>query len=127
MTFHYSLYFLEYLIYSIILVVIIACVLFSLSYLLISKSFIDSSSTEKLASYECGFSPFSDTRTYFDVRFYIVGILFIIFDIELSLLFIWCVTIPYLGVSGFFVMWIFVVILLIGYVYELMMGALDFE
>jgi len=86
-----------------------------------------SSSLEKLSSYECGFAPFQDTRSVFDIRFYIVCILFIIFDIELALLFVWCVIAEQIGIFGYFVALSFIFLILLGYIYEMIVGALDFE
>jgi len=122
-----SLYFLKNFSYTGSLVMVIAVVLFSLSYFLVTRSFVDSSVSEKLSSYECGFSPFQDTRSYFDVRFYIVGILFIIFDIELALLFVWCVIAEQIGLQGYLVVFAFIYLILVGYIYEMIVGALDFE
>jgi len=124
---HASQQFLYKFIFAGILIMVIANVLFSVSYLGITKSFTDSSTTEKLSSYECGFSPFEDTRSYFDVRFYLVGIMFILFDIELVILYTWCINAGLLGLSGYIVMLIFVLLLLIGFLYEYINGALDFE
>jgi len=121
-----SLYFVNYLVYSGILVMAIALLIFSLSYFLMTQSF-EEESLEKLSAYECGFTPFQDTRSYFDIRFYIVCILFIIFDIELALLFVWCVIAEQIGFRGFIVVFVFMMLILIGYIYEMMVGALDFE
>ena len=82
---------------------------------------------EKLSAYECGFEPFQDSRMEFDVRFYLVAILFIIFDLEVAFLFPWAVTLGELGVVGFWSMFIFLFFLTIGFVYEWRKGALDWE
>jgi len=82
---------------------------------------------EKLSSYECGFNPFSDARSKFDVRFYLVGILFIIFDLEISYLFPWILAIESLSFLGIFGMLIFIFILTVGFIYEWVNGALDWK
>ena len=82
---------------------------------------------EKLSSYECGFDPFSDARREFDVRFYLVAILFIIFDLEIAFLFPWAVSFGQIGVFGFWSMMIFLGILTIGFIYEWKKGALEWE
>jgi NADH-quinone oxidoreductase subunit A len=83
--------------------------------------------TEKLSPYECGFNPFEDTRGRFDVRYYLVAILFIIFDLEVAFLFPWAVSLGNIGVFGFWSMMFFLVILTIGFVYEWKKGALEWE
>lgn len=80
---------------------------------------------EKLSAYECGFEPFSDARMKFDVRFYLVALLFIIFDLEVAFLFPWAVTLGQVGMLGFWSMMIFLGILTIGFIYEWRKGALD--
>ena len=82
---------------------------------------------EKLSAYECGFEAFSDSRMEFDVRFYLVAILFIIFDLEIAFLFPWAVTLKSLGALGFWSMMIFLFILTIGFIYEWKIGALDWD
>ena len=82
---------------------------------------------EKLSAYECGFEPFEDARIKFDVRFYLVAILFIIFDLEVAFLFPWAVSLGNIGLFGFFSMVIFLLILTIGFVYEWKKGALEWE
>jgi NADH-quinone oxidoreductase subunit A len=83
--------------------------------------------TEKLSPYECGFNPFEDTRGRFDVRFYLVAILFIIFDLEVAFLFPWAVSLGNIGMFGFWSMMFFLAILTIGFVYEWKKGALEWE
>jgi NADH-quinone oxidoreductase subunit A len=83
--------------------------------------------TEKLSAYECGFAPFEDTRGRFDVRFYLVAILFIIFDLEVAFLFPWAVSLGNIGMFGFWSMMFFLAILTIGFVYEWKKGALEWE
>ena len=82
---------------------------------------------EKLSAYECGFEAFSDSRMEFDVRFYLVAILFIIFDLEIAFLFPWAITLGKIGIVGFWSMMIFLFILTIGFIYEWKKGALDWE
>jgi NADH-quinone oxidoreductase subunit A len=82
---------------------------------------------EKNSAYECGFDPFSDARHKFDVRFYLVAILFIIFDLEVAFLFPWSVTLGTIGVFGFWSMMIFLAILTVGFIYEWRKGALEWD
>ena len=82
---------------------------------------------EKLSTYECGFAPFEDSRLKFDVRFYLVAILFIIFDLEIAFLFPWAVVLEELGWFGYSAMMIFLGILVIGFIYEWKKGALEWE
>ncbi len=82
---------------------------------------------EKLSAYECGFEPFGDARSKFDVRFYLVSILFIIFDLEIAFLFPWAVTLGSIGLYGFWSMMVFLGVLTIGFIYEWRKGALDWE
>ena len=82
---------------------------------------------EKLSSYECGFNAFDDARMKFDVRFYLVSILFIIFDLEVAFLFPWAVSLAEIGAAGFWAMMVFLGILVVGFAYEWKKGALDWE
>jgi len=82
---------------------------------------------EKLSAYECGFEPFSDSRIEFDVRFYLVAILFIIFDLEIAFLFPWAISLSNIGALGFWSMIVFLVILTVGFIYEWKKGALEWE
>lgn len=82
---------------------------------------------EKLAAYECGFDPFGDARGKFDVRFYLVAILFIIFDLEVAFLFPWAVSLETIGEFGFWSMMVFLAVLTIGFAYEWKKGALEWE
>jgi len=82
---------------------------------------------EKLSPYECGFEAFEDARMKFDVRYYLVAILFILFDLEIAFLFPWAVSLDAIGFFGFAAMMIFLAILVVGFVYEWMKGALDWE
>ena len=82
---------------------------------------------EKLSAYECGFEPFDDASRKFDVRFYLVAILFIIFDLEVAFLFPWAITLGDIGMFGFFSMLIFLAVLTVGFIYEWCKGALEWE
>ena len=82
---------------------------------------------QKLSPYECGFDAFEDTRSQFDVRFYLVAILFIIFDLEIAFLFPWAISLGSIGALGFWSMMIFLFILTIGFIYEWKKGALDWD
>ncbi len=82
---------------------------------------------EKLSPYECGFEAFEDARMKFDVRYYLVAILFILFDLEIAFLFPWAVVLEQIGAFGFWSMVIFLFILVVGFVYEWMKGALEWE
>ena len=82
---------------------------------------------EKLSAYECGFEAFGDSRMEFDVRFYLVAILFIIFDLEIAFLFPWAISLGNLGPLGFWSMIVFLLILTIGFIYEWKKGALDWD
>ena len=81
----------------------------------------------KLSPYECGFEAFEDARMKFDVRYYLVAILFILFDLEIAFLFPWAVVLKEIGTFGFVSMLIFLAILVVGFIYEWMKGALDWE
>ena len=83
--------------------------------------------SEKLSPYECGFEAFEDARMKFDVRYYLVAILFILFDLEIAFLFPWAVSLRDIGASGFWAMMLFLTILVVGFVYEWKKGALDWE
>ncbi|MBL8833298.1 MAG: NADH-quinone oxidoreductase subunit A [Rhodospirillales bacterium] len=82
---------------------------------------------EKLSAYECGFEAFDDARRKFDVRFYLVAILFIIFDLEVAFLFPWAVALGEIGMFGFWSMVVFLTVLTVGFVYEWKKGALEWE
>ena len=82
---------------------------------------------EKLSAYECGFEPFSDSRMEFDVRFYLVAILFIIFDLEIAFLFPWAISLGNIGTLGYWSMMVFLFVLTIGFIYEWKKGALDWD
>jgi NADH:ubiquinone oxidoreductase subunit 3 (subunit A) len=82
---------------------------------------------EKISAYECGFDPFDDARGRVDIQFYLVAILFIIFDLEVTFLFPWAVVLNKVGLFGFWAMMVFLIILTIGFVYEWRKGALDWS
>jgi NADH-quinone oxidoreductase subunit A len=82
---------------------------------------------DKLSSYECGFDPFDDARSKFDIRFYLVAILFIIFDLEVAFLIPWALNLKAIGAFGFWSMMIFLFILAVGFIYEWKKGALEWE
>ena len=113
--------------FSIILFLVIALLLsigfITLNFILSPKN----PDPEKLSAYECGFEPFNDSRMEFDVRFYLVAILFIIFDLEIAFLFPWAISLGKIGIFGFVSMMIFLAILTIGFIYEWKKGALDWE
>ena len=83
--------------------------------------------SEKLSPYECGFEAFEDARMKFDVRYYLIAILFILFDLEIAFLFPWAVVLQEIGFFGFMAMLMFLSILVVGFIYEWMKGALEWE
>ena len=114
--------------YLSIIIFLFIALLISIGFILIN--FISSPSNpdpEKLSAYECGFDAFDDSRMEFDVRFYLVAILFIIFDLEIAFLFPWAITLGKIGVFGFWSMMIFLAVLTIGFIYEWKKGALEWE
>ena len=111
-------------------IIIFTFVALSLSIGFIALNFIFSPKNpdpEKLSAYECGFEAFSDSRMEFDVRFYLVAILFIIFDLEIAFLFPWAISLGSIGLLGFYSMMLFLFILTVGFVYEWKKGALEWE
>ena len=113
--------------FSIILFLIIAIIL-SFGFIVVNFIFSPKKpDPEKLSAYECGFEPFDDSRMEFDVRFYLVAILFIIFDLEIAFLFPWAISLGKIGFLGFISMMIFLFILTVGFIYEWKKGALDWE
>ena len=82
---------------------------------------------EKISAYECGFNAFDDARMKFDVRFYLVAVLFIIFDLEIAFLFPWAVVLDEIGMFGFLAMMVFLGLLVVGFIYEWKKGALEWE
>lgn len=120
-----KLIFIEYSTIFIFLVIasLLSFIIFILSYVLIPQK----SDQEKVSAYECGFNPFDDARDTFDVRFYLVAILFLIFDLEVSFLFPWSLVLREIGLFGFCSMILFLIILTIGFLYEWYKGALEWE
>nr|YP_011017692.1 NADH dehydrogenase subunit 3 [Dasysiphonia japonica]WQF69515.1 NADH dehydrogenase subunit 3 [Dasysiphonia japonica] len=120
-----KLIFNEYLVIFIffILAFILATIIYMLSYILVFQK----SDQEKVSAYECGFNPFEDARITFDIRFYLVAILFLIFDLEISFLFPWSIVLLNISLFGFLTMMIFLIILTIGFIYEWFKGALEWE
>ena len=115
----------EYL--SIIIFLFVALTL-SIGFIVLNYIFSPSKpDPEKLSAYECGFEAFGDSRMEFDIRFYLVAILFIIFDLEIAFLFPWAISLGNIGALGFWSMMIFLFILTVGFVYEWKKGALDWE
>ena len=82
---------------------------------------------QKLSPYECGFEAFEDARMKFDVRYYLIAILFILFDLEIAFLFPWAVVLPEIGLFGFVAMMVFLAVLVVGFIYEWKKGALEWE
>jgi NADH-quinone oxidoreductase subunit A len=82
---------------------------------------------EKLSPYECGFEPFDEARMKFDVRYYLVAILFIIFDLEIAFLFPWAVSLDHIGLFGLLAMALFLAVLVVGFIYEWKKGALEWD
>ena len=115
-------------IYKLIILFLIIALVLSLGFILVNFVFSPKNpDPEKLSAYECGFEPFEDSRMEFDVRFYLVAILFIIFDLEIAFLFPWAISLGNIGLLGFCSMMIFLFILTIGFIYEWKKGALDWE
>tara|TARA_B100000945_G_scaffold274167_1_gene237435 strand:- start:78 stop:446 length:369 start_codon:yes stop_codon:yes gene_type:complete len=114
--------------YLSIIIFVFISLLISLGFILIN--FVASPNNpdpEKLSAYECGFEAFSDSRIQFDVRFYLVAILFIIFDLEIAFLFPWAISLGSIGLLGFYSMMIFLFTLTIGFIYEWKKGALEWD
>jgi len=107
----------------IIVALIVSCAALGLSFIA-GKQKPDAN---KNAAYECGFDAFDDARSRFDVRFYLVAILFIIFDLEIAFLFPWAISLGEIGVFGFWSMMVFLGVLTVGFIYEWNKGALDWE
>ena len=101
-----------------------------LAVVMVGASFVlarQNPNSEKLSPYECGFEPFEDARVRFDVRYYLVAILFIIFDLEVAFLFPWAVALKKIGAFGFWSMMAFLGVLTVGFIYEWCKGALEWE
>ena len=114
--------------YLSIIIFLFIAIIISIGFILIN--FISSPNNpdpEKLSAYECGFDAFDDSRMEFDVRFYLVAILFIIFDLEIAFLFPWAITLGKIGLFGFWSMMIFLAVLTVGFIYEWKKGALEWE
>jgi NADH:ubiquinone oxidoreductase subunit 3 (subunit A) len=101
----------------------ISLLLFSISFFIIYQQ----SNIEKVSAYECGFNPFGDARYKFEIHYYLVGILFIIFDLEITFLFPWLICFFDLNIIGIYSMFIFLVILTFGFIFELVIGVLDWN
>jgi len=99
------------------------CLLLLISFLLSPKL----KNTEKITSYECGFNPFEDTRSSFEVHFYLVALLFLIFDLEIAFLLPWVIVLHTLGSIGFWIISLFLFLLTVGFIYEISVGALDWD
>lgn len=112
-----------YTLIAFIFALILSSIIILLSYFLVFQQ----ADNEKISAYECGFQPFEEARSQFDVRFYLVAILFIIFDLEIMFLFPWSISLSFLGVFGFWSMIFFLFLLTLGFVYEWKKGALDWE
>ncbi len=111
-----------------IFILLIFSVILSFVIILLSYAFSSSApDVEKVSAYECGFDPYEDARNVFDVRFYLVAILFIIFDLEAVYFFPWCVSLSLLNTEGFWGMMDFIIELLIGFIYAWEAGALNWE
>ena len=117
------LYEYSYIIVLLVLSSILSSILLGLSYVVVYQQL----DAEKISAYECGFQPFDDTRNKFDVRFYLVAILFIIFDLEITFLFPWAVALTKVDFFGFWTMFVFLVILTVGFIYEWRKGALEWD
>ena len=118
------------LLYEYLPILIFIVVAVAIAMVMMSASFIlgpNKPDNEKLSPYECGFEAFEDARGRFDVRFYLVAILFIIFDLEVAFLFPWAISLGSIGIFGFWSMMIFLIILTIGFIYEWKKGALEWE
>ena len=114
--------------YLSILIFIIIALFLSVGFIVLNYLFSPKKpDPEKLSAYECGFEAFSDSRMEFDVRFYLVAILFIIFDLEIAFLFPWAISLGNIGTLGFWSMMLFLFVLTIGFVYEWKKGALDWD
>lgn len=116
---------LEYIYISIFFVgaFFISCLLIFLSYFLVYQE----SDIEKNSAYECGFQPFEDTRSKFNVRYYLIAILFMIFDLEIMYLFPWSISVSTSGFFGIWSIFLFLTVLAVGFIYEWQKGALEWD
>lgn len=112
-----------YIYIAFVLSLLISVLLYSIVALITYKQY----DVEKSSAFECGFHPFEDTREKFNIRFYLISILFIIFDLEITFLFPWAINLKNIDLFGFWTMFVFLVILTIGFIYEWNKGALDWE
>jgi NADH:ubiquinone oxidoreductase subunit 3 (subunit A) len=110
-----------YLFYYIVISFFLTIILFLVAFILSSRDW----TFEKVSPYECGFEPFGDGTLVFNIQFFVVGILFMIFDLELAYLFPWAINLGNLSLFGFFIMIFFLLLLVLGFVYEWKKGALD--
>jgi len=101
--------------------VVLACIVFFLSFFISTKQ----DNSEKLSAYECGFTPFFDSRVEFDIKFYVVAMLFLVFDLEISFFFPFSVILNIVSITEFYMMLLFLLILTFGFLFELKKGALD--
>nr|QVX31302.1 NADH dehydrogenase subunit 3 [Attheya longicornis] len=106
-----------------LIAILLSCIIVLLSYVLSTQN----PETEKLSSYECGFEPYEDARQSFDVKFYLIAILFVVFDIETMFLLPWSISLSQLDIIGFWVMIDFIIELGIGFVYIWYIGALEWD
>lgn len=105
-----------------IFALVLSCIILLLSYIVSEKN----DYVEKLSAYECGFDPFQDARVVFYIKFYLVAILFLVFDLEVSFLFPWAVVLSKISFEGFIIMFLFLLILVEGFFYEWICGGLDY-
>lgn len=112
-----------YVLIGFVVAILLAGIIIIISYVLN----LQQADTEKISAYECGFQPFEEARTKFDIKFYLVAILFIIFDLEIMFLFPWISSFYMLDFLGIFSMYIFLILLVIGFYYEWKKGALDWS
>jgi NADH:ubiquinone oxidoreductase subunit 3 (subunit A) len=110
-----------YIFLSIIIVTLISFLPFVLSYILNYQD----PNIEKISAYECGFQPFDDSRQRFNIEFYLIGILFVIFDLEIVFLFPSCVSLHFIGIFGVIIIGVFTLLLSLGFCYELLKGGLE--
>lgn len=123
---NYNTYY--YLQLSNLAMMLLFVIFLTISIVSLSYSFSPSNpDREKLSAYECGFDPYEDARNIFDIRFYLVAILFIVFDLEAIFFFPWCVSLSFLSPEAFFGMFDFALELVVGYYYAWKVGALDWE
>ncbi|MHC0449716.1 MULTISPECIES: NADH-quinone oxidoreductase subunit A [unclassified Candidatus Lariskella] len=111
-------------------ILIFMAIAFGLAFILVVLPFITNrakSYSDKVSAYECGFEAFASPRSRFDIRFYLVAILFVIFDLEIAFLFPWAISLKAIGMYGFISMMIFLVVLAVGFIYEWKSGALEWE